>query len=148
MRRRSPWLLVQRNIVAFKDNDALRGEDGDVVFLGILYGVVERRGEDGVRGVSSSSSSSRDGWRWHGQGLFEGLYEFEKGCAVKSEFGATAGVGRGWVGHGGELGAGEVVAVHGDEGGDGGRVLWVLEFVPGVEGLGDDLREGCFACWE
>lgn len=150
MGRRSPRLLVQGNVVAFKDDDTLRGEDGDVVFLGVLDGVVERRGEDGVRGVNISSSIG--GWSrrrrrwWYGQGLFEGLYKFEEGCAVESEFGAAAGVGGGWVGHGGELGAGEVVAVHGDEGGDGGRVCWVLESVTVVEGLGDDLGEGCLAC--
>lgn len=155
--RRPPRLLVQCNIIAFKNDDALRRKDGNIIFLGILDGVVERRGEDGVRGVSSSNSSSRGGWMrrrkrrwrwWYGQGLFESLYEFEKGCAVKGEFGAAAGVGGGWVGHGGELGAGEVVAVHGDEGSDGGRVLWVLEGVSVVEGLCDDLGKGCFACWE
>lgn len=55
-------------------------------------------------------------------------------------------MGGGRVGHGGQLGSREVVAVHGDEGGDGGRVGGGVGLVPGVDGCGDDLGEGCFAC--
>lgn len=82
----------------------------------------------------------------HGQGLSEGLYEGEEGRPVKGELSAAAGVGGSRVGHGGELGAGEVVAVHGDEGGDGGGVVWAVGLMSSVEGCGDDLGEGCFAC--
>lgn len=77
----------------------------------------------------------------------EGLYKRQERGAIKGEFSAAAGVGGGWVGHGGELGACEVVAIHGDEGGDGGGVCWGVSAVSRVEGCGDELGEGCFACW-
>lgn len=82
----------------------------------------------------------------HGQGFPQDLDERQKGGPVKGELGAAASVGGGWVGHGGELGAREVVAIHGDEGGDGGGIVWGMGFVPRVEGCGYDLGEGCFAC--
>jgi hypothetical protein len=42
------------------------------------------------------------------------LYESEECCAVECELCAAPGVGCLRVGEGGQLGAGEVVAVHGD----------------------------------
>ena len=61
---------------------------------------------------------------------------------------AAAGVcGRG-IGHGGELGAGQVVAVHGQEGRDArsGGQGWVLFVVELIDPLRDFCGEGCFAC--
>lgn len=56
--------------------------------------------------------------------------------------------GRG-IGHGGELGAGQVVAVHGEESRDAraGRQAWVFCVVELIDSLGDFGGEGCFA-WE
>lgn len=54
-------------------------------------------------------------------------------------------VGRRWVGHGVELGAREVVAVHGDEGGDG-RPVWKGGCVSDVESRCEARGEGCLAC--
>lgn len=99
-----PGLLVQRQVIALKDDDAVCWVDGDVVFYGILFGVVKGRGVEGRGGA---------GQRFLGP---EGLDQSVEGGAVKGEFCAAAGVGCFWIGEGGELGAGEVVAVHGDEG--------------------------------
>ncbi len=52
----------------------------------------------------------------------------------------------GRVGKGGELGTGEMIAVHGDKGRNGGRGLGgVLKVVEGVEAFGDEGRKGGFA---
>lgn len=53
-----------------------------------------------------------------GERLPEEPDEREEGVAVESEGGAAAGVGGLGIRERGELGAGEVVAVHGDEGRD------------------------------
>lgn len=74
----------------------------------------------------------------------ESFHELEESCAVKGEFGAATGVGGCRVREGVELGAREVVAVHGHEGREG----WgggVQRCVPGVEGVGDGEGEGCFS---
>ena len=72
------------------------------------------------------------------QRLPQVLNERQEGGAVEGEGGAAAGVRVDGVWEGGELGAGEVVAVHGDEGGGGGGG-------ESVEPFGDDGREGGFA---
>lgn len=105
-------------------------QDGNVVLLGVLDGVVKRWCEDGRRRGC----------------LAQTLDEGEELGGVKGEGGAAAEVGFGRVGEGGELGPREVVAVHGDEGcgrgtggGEGSGV--------GVEEGGEFLGEGGFACW-
>lgn len=81
-----------------------------------------------------------------GERLAERAHEGEEGGRVEGPFGAAAGVRRVWVRHGGELGAREVVAVHGDEGGDGdvgaARVVLGVEV---IEALGDEAGERGFA---
>ena len=94
-----------------------------------------------------------EGGREDGSGLraercAELFDEREEGGRVEGEGCAAAGVRGVRVGHGGELGAGQVVAVHGEEGRElgGGAEGRVGGFVEGVEGLGDFGCEGCFAC--
>ena len=74
-------------------------------------------------------------------------HEAQEGGRVEGEGSAAPGVGGGGVRHGGELGAGEVVAVHGDEGGEelggapGGKVG-----VVGIEVGAYKAGEGGFTC--
>lgn len=65
--------------------------------------------------------------------------------SVKGVRGAAAGVGGYWIWHGGELGAGEVEAVHGEED-CWGRGIWG-GCGEGVEFGGDGLGECCLAWW-
>lgn len=59
-------------------------------------------------------------WGAGGEGFLvaKGLNQVEKRTPIKGELGAAAGVCCYGVWEGGQLCAGEVVAVHGDEGGD------------------------------
>lgn len=109
----NPGFLVEGDVVAFKDDDAVGGLDGDVVLDGVLFGVVKGRGVNCFCFCPGVVRVRED----QGFLLAEGAEEGIKRRAVKGEFGAAAGVGGGRVGQGGEVGAGEVVAVHGDEGG-------------------------------
>ncbi|KUI58560.1 hypothetical protein VP1G_10955 [Cytospora mali] len=147
---RRPRLLVKSDIVPLKHDNPVAREDRDVILLGILYSMVERRGEDGPRGVDPRvrSLGRRRGPR-DGEGLPQGLDELQEGRPVKGELGAAPGVRRRRVRHGRELGPRQVVAVHGDEGGCGGGRVGGVGGVQGrvapVELCCDDLREGGFA---
>lgn len=68
-------------------------------------------------------------------------YEFDEGeirFSVESERCAASGVGVSWVGHGGELSAGEVVPVHRDEGCEGGSDGLAVEGALGAVEAEDD----------
>ena len=98
--------MVEAEIVALEDDDAGGGRNGDVVGDGVFDGVVEGRGVDGF-GLGE-------------EGLAQSLGQLQEGGRVEGECCSTAGVGGRWVGHGGQLGAREMVSVHWDEGGDWG----------------------------
>ena len=85
-----------------------------------------------------------DGRRVGRQRLLEALDQLVKRLAVESELGAAPGVGRCWVGHGVELCARVVEAVHGHEGGYG-RLGGEVGGVAGIEGCCEAFGEGCFA---
>ena len=65
-----------------------------------------------------------------------GFHEGEKRGAIKGKLCAAASVGVSWVGHGGELRSVQVVAVHGDEGGNASML--------GVEAIDYNCCEGGF----
>ncbi len=100
--------------------------DGDVVVHRIFHCVVEG---GGVERLCLGE-----------EGFTEGLDEAKEGGRVEGEGCAAAGVGGRGVLEGGELRAGEMVAVHRDKGGDrgggeGGEFL-------GVEGVDAGCNEG------
>lgn len=79
--------------------------------------------------------------------LAEGPHQAVEGTGVEGECCAAPGVGRVWVWHCGELGAAEVVAVHGDEGCDWCVVIaWGGGAVAGVE-VFDDCCGECGLSW-
>lgn len=95
--------------------------------------MVERRGIDGLR--------------FRQEGLAQGFDEFEEGRSVKGEGGATASVGRRWVGHGGQLGTREVVAIHGYKGRYGcGDTARCLVGVDVIKTPGNEAGESGLAC--
>lgn len=76
-----------------------------------------------------------NGFRRRGEGFAEGADEMEEFMRVKGECCAAAGEGVCWVWQGGELCAGEVVAVHGEGRGDwsfGRRVFGGVELIDAV----------------
>lgn len=92
-----------------------------------------------------------EGWGVKGrrggvQGLADPLDEGKEGGAIEGEGCTTAGKGAGGIGKGGELGAGEMVSVHWDEGGYGGCGSFALEGrVKGIEAVAEGCCEGGFA---
>lgn len=81
--------------------------------------------------------------------LAQRAHEGEELVRVEGEGCAAAGEGVGWVGEGGELGAGQVVAVHWEGCGDGGWSGGGFEGVEGVDPVGHCAGEFCFAgAWD
>lgn len=83
------------------------------------------------------------------QRLAQGAHEAQEACGVEGEGGSAAGVGGGGVRQGGQLGAREVVAVQGHEGGDAGLLgaAGLVLAVEIVEAASDEAGEGGFA-WD
>ena len=92
-----PGPAVERDVVALQQHDAGGGVDGEVVCDGVFDGVVEAGRVDGAGGGFN--------------GFAERLDEVVVGGGVEGEGGAAAEDGFLTVGQGGELRAGQVVAV-------------------------------------
>lgn len=129
-----PRLLIQTQIIPLEENRSTRRRDEDVIFDGILDGMVE--------------TGRADIARVGGHPLAQPLDELEELLAVEGERGASAGGRVLGVGHLGELRAGEVVAIHWEGCGDE-RCRWVLCGVQLVDPLGYYARKSCLArAWD
>lgn len=132
-RRLPPRAPVQTEVVPLEQHHPHRRRDRDVVLHGVFDRVVERR------------RVQRRALRR--QRLPQLLDQLQEGLAVEGEGGAAARVRGVRVRHRGQLRPREVVAVHGDEGGDaavGGAAAGGGGGVEGVDAGGYDGGEGGF----
>lgn len=100
-----PGRSVEPEVVALEQDDAMGGRDGDVVGDGVLDGVVE--------------AGRVDGGRLRRERFAQSSHEAYEGVGVEGEGGAASGVRVHGVRHGRQLRPGQMVPVHGHEGGDG-----------------------------
>lgn len=125
-RRAIPRLLIQTQIVALEEHRATRRGDRNIVVDGVLDRMIE--------------AGRVDIARLGGYALAEGLDEAQELLAVEGERGAAACGGVRGVRHLRELLPREVVAVHGEGGGDRRRGGVVRE-VEGVDSVRHHARE-------